>query len=345
MRQREVLFGLIAAVLLVAYGVLGSRVAPLLVPVGTPTPTPTKPVTAVPAPRVPGTIAFMLRGDVYVLTDGKYVNVTSEGRNESPALSSDGRTLLFARTETIDGKRIVDGNVTPATLHYADIIAKGSNGGAETILVTGLQQKSASGFHRVVWQDDPAVSPDGTKFAIVVAPDDGTDDSDLFVYDMRSTASAPKRLAVLSQGSNLADAAWSPDGKTIAVTSYTLGVPRILLVPTDGRAATPQKITAEGEPYRPSFSPDGRWLVYTLRHPTGGNDVHAVEIATGNDVALTSDGKSWNGVFSPDGQYIAFLRENAGVIDVYAMELGPALTGGSPKPAIKLTRGEGIDGE
>jgi hypothetical protein len=27
------------------------------------------------------------------------------------------------------------------------------------------------------------------------------------------------------------------------------------------------------------------------------------------------------------------------------MELGPALTGGSPRAPIKLTRGEGIDGE
>jgi hypothetical protein len=32
------------------------------------------------------------------------------------------------------------------------------------------------------------------------------------------------------------------------------------------------------------------------------------------------------------------------VIDLYAMDLGDALTGGSPKSAVKLTRGEGIDG-
>jgi Tol biopolymer transport system component len=87
------------------------------------------------------------------------------------------------------------------------------------------------------------------------------------------------------------------------------------------------------------------WIVYTLRHPGGGNDVHAVEVKTGRDVAITSDGKSWNGVFSPDGASVAFLRESAGAIDLYAMELGSALTGGKPNAPVKLTRGEGIDGE
>jgi Tol biopolymer transport system component len=163
---------------------------------------------------------------------------------------------------------------------------------------------------------------------------------------MKSTAARPVRISTLSIGSNLADPSWAPDGKTIAVTSYTLGAPRILLVPTDGRVATPQKMSADGEAYRPSYSSDGKWLIYTLRHPTGGNDVHAIEVATGRDVALTSDGKSWNGVFSPDATSIAFMRETNGAIDIYAMELGGALSGGAAaKGPIKLTRGEGIDGE
>ena len=131
----------------------------------------------------------------------------------------------------------------------------------------------------------------------------------------------------------------------IAVTSYTLGEPRILLVPSDGRVALPLAIKGtSGESYRPSYSPDGVWITYTLRHD-GRNDVHAVEVKTGQDVALTSDGRSWNSVFSPDGKQIAFLRENGGLIDLYAMDVSEALTGGSARAAVKLTRGEGIDGD
>jgi Tol biopolymer transport system component len=339
LRTREILFGVIAVALLIGYGMLGSRAAPVLLPAGTLTPTPPRPSSAVPAPRIAGTIVFMLRGDVYVLRDGKYVGITSEGRNVEPTLSADGRTVLFARTQQIDGKREVDGQVTPAILRYTDIVKKDATGGPETILLTGLRTRSAAGFHIVAWQDGPALSSNGKQFAVVTDTGDGA--SDLEVYDMQTG----KRQALLSQGSNLADPAWSPDGKTIAVTSYTLGPPRILLVAADGTRADPLKISTEGEFYRPSYSPDGAWIVYTLRHPSAGNDVHAVEVKTGRDIALTSDGRSWNGVFSSDGTSIAFLRENAGVIDLYAMELGGALTGGAAKEPVKLTRGEGIDGE
>ncbi len=255
-----------------------------------------------------------------------------------PSLASDGRTILFARMESIDGKRNVDGQITPAVLRYSDIVKRDIVGASETIVVSGLRSKSSAGFHVVAWFGGPALAPDGKRVAVTSAGEDGA--SDLEVFDVQTG----RRLALLSQGAEIADPAWSPDGKTIVVTSYTLGEPRILLVPADGKAAVPLKISPKGEPYRASYSPDGRWLVYTLRHD-GRNDLHAVEVTTGKDVALTSDGRSWNGVFSPDGASIAFLREAGGVIDLYAMDLSEALSGGAPKPAVKLTRGEGVDGD
>jgi Tol biopolymer transport system component len=336
---RELVFGVIAIALIVGYSLLGARAAPLVLPAGTPTPTPTKPVSAVPAPPTTGTIAFALRGDVYVLREGKYVSVTTDARSIQPNLSEDGRTLLFARSEAINGKRNVDGQVTPAILRYTDIIKKDPTGGAESIVLTGLLVSSPSGFHTVAWFTGPAVSPDAKRFAVTTDAVGGA--SDLEIFDLQTG----KRSSVLSQGSFLADPAWAPDGKTIAVTSYTLGEPRILLVPSDGGAVAPLAIKGTtGESYRPSYSPDGLWITYTRRE-NGRNDVHAVEVKTGQDVALTSDGKSWNSVFSPDGKQLAFLRESTGVIDLYTMDIGEALAGGTPRAAVKLTRGEGIDGD
>jgi Tol biopolymer transport system component len=337
-RAREIGFGAIAVVLVVVYLSVASRIAPALTPGANPTPTPTKPIerVTIPGPSVSGTIAFAIRGDVYVLAGGGYVPLTSEGRSHQPSISPDGRTVVFARIEEIDGKRTVDEQVVPAQLRFSNVVMKDSRGGAEKVLIQGLV-KVASGFHEVTWFDAPAPSPDGKRIAVVA--DDGKGYSDLALYDPQTG----KRVALLSQGSNLADPTWSPDGKSIAVTSYTLGEPRLLVVAADGRTSEPVKIGSGGEPYRPSYSPDGSWLLYTLRHD-GRNDLHAAQVSGGRDIALTDDGKSWNGTFSPDGKQMAFLRERAGVIDLYVTDLGDALTGGSPKTPVKLTHGEGIDG-
>ncbi len=339
LHPREAVFGAVAVVLLAVYMSLGSRAAPVLIPAGTLTPVPSRPVTPVAAPQVFGSIAFILRGDLFVVKDGKYASLSDKGRDLAPNISQDGRTVIFARTETIDGRRAVDGNVTPAILRYTDVVKKDLSGGTETILLTGLRAKAANGFHSVAWQDGPAWSPDGRRFA--VTSDVDGEGAELEIYDAQNG----RRQIALSQQSNLADPAWSPDGKTVAVTSYTIGAPYILLVAADGSSAVPLKINAEGEYYRPSFSPDGAWIVYTLRHPKGGNDVHAVEVKTGRDVALTSDGHSWNGVFDPTGTWIAFMHETGGVIDLYAMDLGSTLlANGTPRAPVKLTRGEGVDG-
>ena len=343
-RSRDLVFVGVAAVLLVLYLGIGLRIGPAFIPPPSPTASPTKPVSLVPLPsaavNVSGTIAFALRGDVYVLSGKGYVPLTSDGRSHQPSISPDGRTVFFTRIEEIDGKRIVDNQVVPAHLRFSNVVSRSASGGTETVLINGLV-RSADGFHAVTWFDSPAVSPDGKRIAVVA--DNGNGNSDLELYD----AQTGKRTVPLSVGSNLADPAWSPDGTTIAVTSYGLGAPRVLLVPADGRASTPLT-TADGEPYRPSYSPDGGWLLYTLRHE-GRNDLHAMQVGgtlgpTPRDIALTGDGASWNGVFSPDGKQMAFLREVNGVIDLYSMDLGDALTGGSAKSAVKLTHGEGIDG-
>lgn len=337
MRVRDLIFGTLAVVLLVGYIALGQRVSPFLLTGAAATPTPPRPTGQVAAPTVGGTIAFILRGDVFVLRGGKYASLTEEGRSQTPALTADGQTLYFARVEEIDGKRQVDGQIVNARLGYTNIVRKSSSGGAEDVVVNGLV-RSANGFHQVHWYLAPALSADGKKLAVIEADPDGS--ADLVVYDL-----ATKKPSVLSQGADWADPAWSPDGKSIVVTAYDNGEPTLLLKPVDGVArSAPLKGLPDGEPYRPSFSPDGKWLVYTLRHD-GKNDLHAYEMATSRDVALTSDGQSWNPAFSPDGSQIAFLRATSFTVDLWILDLGAALTtGGAPKGSQKITNGEGVNG-
>ncbi|HUG55700.1 MAG TPA: hypothetical protein VMJ92_01375 [Candidatus Limnocylindrales bacterium] len=325
-----------AVLLLLAYAAVGLRFGEAT-EVPDPAEPTTRPSAPAQAPRVPGTIALAVGRDVFVLREGRYEAATSESRNAQPELSRDGETLYFVRDESIDGRRVLpDGSVVSARLYYSNIVRKPARGGPETIVLDGLRE-SANGFHGASWHLGPAVSPDGERLAYI--EDDGIGAADLEVLDLEREA-----LTILSRGSQLADPAWAPDGETIAVTTYTLGQPGILLVPVDGTRATRLEGLPDGEPYAPSYSADGRWLLYTLRTDRG-NDLHAVELDSGRDVALTDDGRSWHGVFSPDGRWIAFLRAEGGVIDLYAMELHDALVDdGGPGVPLRLTDGEGVDG-
>jgi Tol biopolymer transport system component len=337
-RVRDLIFSALAVLLLVGYIAVGQRVAPLLLPSAAATPTPARPTGNVSAPAIGGRIAFVLRGDIFMLTGGQYASRTEDGRSDTPALSPDGQTLYFARVEQIDGKSTVDGAVVNARLGYSDIIEKSSDGGSEDVLLTGLT-KAANGFHQVKWYLAPAPSPDGKRLAVIEADPDGS--SDLILLDL-VTKKAP---TILSNGADWADPAWSPDGKTIVVTAYDSGTPELLLKPTDGvTRSTPLKGLPDGEPYRPTFTPDGKWIVYTLRHD-GKNDLHAFEIATSRDIALTADGQSWNPAVSPDGTQIAFLRSTSFTIDLWVLDLGGVLTtGGAPTGTQRITNGEGVDG-
>lgn len=338
MRLRELIFGAVAVALLGGYAVLGGRLAPFVAPGAAATPTPARPVSAVPAPMVSGTIAFILRGDVFILRNGQYVDRTTEGRSVQPALSADGGQLYFARVEQIDGLRRTDGAVVNAQLGFSNIVRKPAAGGAEEILVKGLIAPAPNRFHEVKWYLSPALSPDGKRLATIEGDNDGT--ADLVVFDLGT-----KKPLILSNGGDWADPSWSPDGTTIVVTSYDKGEPQLLLKPADNRASVAVKGVPDGEPYRASYSPDGKWLVYTLRHDDGRkNDVHALELQSGRDIALTSDGTSWNAIFSPDGRQIAFLHAEGFTIDLWVKDVGDALAGGRGGLPFKITRGEGVDG-
>jgi Tol biopolymer transport system component len=100
------------------------------------------------------------------------------------------------------------------------------------------------------------------------------------------------------------DAAWSPDGGTIA---YTVG-PDVFLTNTDG--STPRKIwTAGGSAYYPAWSPDGQRLRLTVVDPKDGRRSIWEVGAGGDDPRPVLPGfEPWAccGRWSPDGRHYVF---------------------------------------
>jgi len=145
--------------------------------------------------------------------------------------------------------------------------------------------------------------------------------SHLYVFDLERKTSAQ----ITSGPYDDEQPAWSPDGKTIAFVSNRTAEPDtnrdsniFLIAPRAGE--TPRAITTSpSEDGSPSWSPDGKTLVYLTGGPVADmwyapNHVSTVDVATGAVKALTQslDRNVGGPLFTGDGRAILFTIEDSG---------------------------------
>ena len=197
--------------------------------------------------------------------------LTTEGRNERPVWSPNGRRIAFVR---------YDGGGRP------DIYLMDADGGNVARRTTG------SGFRSAAW------SPDGRQLAVST---EGVYFSDIWVISADDQGSAPVHLAADARSP-----AWSPDGERIAYVhiSGDDGYDAINVMNADGTGATPLTPPAGGR-YGPTWSPDGSRIASSLC--TAGVCDLIVMNADGSDARTLTDvgTASWGAAWSPDGRWIA----------------------------------------
>jgi Tol biopolymer transport system component len=142
------------------------------------------------------------------------------------------------------------------------------------------------------------------------------------VFTMQPDGSDIKQLTQLSPDNSAAWAAWSADGKQIVFNEFPPpdGVAQVWAMNADG---TNQRLIFAEEKYsenRPSFSPDGRRVVFarclllvgdgdTCAIYTVGVDGQGLEAVT----RFHRDTTARSPMFSPDGKTIAFIQSNDAV--------------------------------
>jgi TolB protein len=113
--------------------------------------------------------------------------------------------------------------------------------------------------------------------------------------------------------------AWSPDGRSLAYTSYRQGSPAIFVARIfEGRSDNITK--GDGQAFAPSFSPDGKQIAYAS-NKTGNMEIWVANADGTNAHRITSSpGIDTAPAWSPTGQEIAFNSDRAGSPQIYVMD-------------------------
>lgn len=202
----------------------------------------------------------------------------TSGDNLGPAFSPDGTRIAFSSTRTF----------------AEDIYVMNANGSGQTRLTT--DPASAPAF-----DEDPAFSPDGSKIVFSRDPDNGTQDSEIWVMNADGTG---QTQLTNTSGINM-HPVFSPNGSQIAFVS-TRGdfTPEVYVMNADGSGQT-QLTNSPGSmgTYNPAFSPDGSKIAFG-----GGYAGVYVLNADGSGVTSLAGSTAFDDypAFSPDGSKIAF---------------------------------------
>lgn len=151
--------------------------------------------------------------------------------------------------------------------------------------------------------EDPRLSPDGRRLAVVVRNPDG---SDVWVHDLQRGT----KLRLTSAGNNRRPR-WSPDGLRIAFQSNG----DIYLRQSDGAGESEGLITSSGAQFTDAWAPDG-----TIVYNEGSSSRALWAVAPGRPPVRISPASPFSergGSVSPDGKWLVFVSNESGRDEVY----------------------------
>jgi len=188
---------------------------------------------------------------------------------------------------------------------------------------------------------DVAVSPDGTRAAASRTDPQDTTKVDLWLFDLVPGGGATR----LTLGAGIAEfPVWSPDGKRVV---FTFNHSQIHQKLASGAGEEKQLLRANSaELLRSnSFSPDGRFLIYSGGFATTRSLDLLVLRSDDSEPAkfIATPFNEEQGRFSPNGRWIAYTSNESGQSDVYVREFSADFGRSSANSAgsVLVSRGGG----
>ena len=158
----------------------------------------------------------------------------------------------------------------------------------------------------------PAFAPDGARVSVAI--DDDPRPSHIWLYELQG-----RRERLTSEFHNLSSV-FTPDGTAVAFSSR--GAPYLKSLHTTAEVEpllTPEQDTPYNQPPG-SFSPDGRFLVFTEQHPVTRNDLWLLDLSTEPPTSrplLVTPFSERDPRISPDGRWLAYQSDRTGRTQVH----------------------------
>ena len=148
-------------------------------------------------------------------------------------------------------------------------------------------------------EDHPTWSPDGKTVAYT------TNINGEQQIAIRPAEGGAERIVTHFQNGFYYQPIWSPDSKHFAVSD---GNHRLWLVDVGSGSAAQVAQDQFNEIHDASFSPDGRWLAYSVTATNQQREIWIDNIGANKSVRVSAPlGNDFNPVFSPDGKYLYFI--------------------------------------
>jgi Tol biopolymer transport system component len=344
-----------AGLALVAWLTLGLLIGNLTLPGGSGgnngpggaprTPAPSN-VVVVPPFELPGSIAYVKGGNVWIHSGSTARQLTRSGHAAMPSWSPDGDWIYFV--QTVDEIGLHRPSPNDRVRRYAMTVpnlmrtrADGS-GDAEQIATGRYQSGGEIWFY---WLRQPALSPDGRTLA-VVSDGPGPIRSDVVIQfiDLATGELTNPGLPEIEPLGHQ-DPAWRPDGKLLLYVrndrDEARGAPAIMRYDTATKAVS--ALTGPGY-LAPDWSRDLAHVAAT-RTDGFGTDVVILDAVDGTELLrLSDDDRSWAPVWSPLGDAVAYLHMEGGIVDLRMVKLEGSAPNWTLGETINLTEVSGLDG-
>jgi serine/threonine-protein kinase len=253
---------------------------------------------------------------------------------ETAALYSPSGHLLFGRQGSLFAQAFDAGSLklTGDPIRVVELVASENNGLAASVSNTGTliyrNGTTASGTVQLQWIDrsgkvTETIGSPGSFMGVDVSRNgrivahrhDGTG-GDVWVFD---SASGPMSRLTFDPTQDNSDPIWSPDGSSIVYASQRNGRFGIFKKSASGTGAEETLVEpSDNLPTPMSWSPDGKFLVYTQRGKDTGEDIWGMNINDHKPIPLVVIPKQQSlAQVSPDGKWLAYISDESSRIELY----------------------------